>query len=257
MKKKRSVLSKTALLFGAAALLLALSTVGSTRAALNYRSQNFGMEVSVSNIGVSLEENGKTVSSRYYDGKEVREQEALLLNLKEITSGGQIVEAEKLMPGKNYQEELKVTNKGQIDCYVRVTVSRSWSGVDDNGNEIKDTGLAPELIRLNMDDGQAHNGWIVDNSVSGLGKSDSYREQLVLYYTRPLAPGASTESFNETMGIDYRIARELAQETGYENCQAKLEVEVDAVQTHNGADAVKSAWGVDVDIAADGSLSLR
>ena len=34
------------------------------------------------------------------------------------------------------------------------------------------------------------------------------------------------------------------------------EVEVDAVQTHNAVDAIKSAWGVDVNIAQDGTLSL-
>ena len=40
---------------------------------------------------------------------------------------------------------------------------------------------------------------------------------------------------------------------GYRFC---LEAEVDAVQTHNAEDAVKSAWGVDVNIAQDGTLSL-
>ena len=36
-----------------------------------------------------------------------------------------------------------------------------------------------------------------------------------------------------------------------------LEAEVDAVQTHNAEDAIKSAWGVDVNIAPDGTLSLK
>ena len=35
-----------------------------------------------------------------------------------------------------------------------------------------------------------------------------------------------------------------------------LEAEADAVQTHNAAEAIKSAWGVDVNVSEDGSLSL-
>lgn len=261
MKKKSwTFRSKTALLFGAAALLLTLSTVGSTQAALNYRSQNFGMEVSVSNIGVSLEENGKTVSARYYDGKEVTVQEPLLGSLSEITADGTAKAAETLQPGKEYREVLAAANRGEIDCYVRVTVSRSWVKTDGNGSAAeKDTALAPELIRMDMDNGEGYNGWVVDPAASGSETSDAYRERMVLYYTRPLKPGETTEPFNNTIGIDYRILQELIKENGgsYEDRQMKLEAEVDAVQAHNAEDAVKSAWGVDVDIAADGTLSLR
>ena len=35
-----------------------------------------------------------------------------------------------------------------------------------------------------------------------------------------------------------------------------LEAEVDAVQTHNAQDAIKSAWGVDVTIDESGNLNL-
>lgn len=251
-KKSRMFRNKMALLFGAAALLLGLSTVGSTRAALNYRSQNFGMEVSVSNIGVSLEENGAVVGARYYDGGEVTVEEPLLTSLQEIGADGTEKKADQLQPGKNYREVLTATNKGQIGCYVRVTVSRSW--VKDDGT--KDTALAPELIRMNMDDGKAHNGWIVDSGASGSGTPGAYREQMVLYYTKPLEPGESTQSFNETIGIDYRILQELTKENGgsYEDRSIKLEAEVDAVQAHNAKEAIKSAWGVDADIDADGIL---
>ena len=43
----------------------------------------------------------------------------------------------------------------------------------------------------------------------------------------------------------------------YNGYSFNLEVSVDAVQTHNAVDAVKSAWGKDVEIAGDGTLSLR
>lgn len=60
-------LLKPALLLSASAALLLLSTVGSTRAALTYYSENYAVEVTVSSIGVSLLENGEMVSYRNYD----------------------------------------------------------------------------------------------------------------------------------------------------------------------------------------------
>ena len=65
-RKKKSFPVKPALLLGAAGLLLLGSTVGSTRAALTYYSENYSAQVDMSSIGVSLLENGETVSSRDY-----------------------------------------------------------------------------------------------------------------------------------------------------------------------------------------------
>ena len=45
--------------------------------------------------------------------------------------------------------------------------------------------------------------------------------------------------------------------TEYDGAQFVLEATVDAVQTHNAKDAIKSAWGVDVNISDDGALSLE
>ena len=43
----------------------------------------------------------------------------------------------------------------------------------------------------------------------------------------------------------------------YDGYRFNLEAEVDAVQTHNARDAIKSAWGVEVNVADNGTLSLR
>ena len=50
-----------------AVVMLLASAVGSTRAALTYYSENYTAEITVSQIGVSLLENGETVSSRDYN----------------------------------------------------------------------------------------------------------------------------------------------------------------------------------------------
>ena len=43
----------------------------------------------------------------------------------------------------------------------------------------------------------------------------------------------------------------------YNGYTAHIDAEANAVQTHNAVDAIKSAWGIDVTISEDGSLSLR
>ena len=43
----------------------------------------------------------------------------------------------------------------------------------------------------------------------------------------------------------------------YDGVTFNVEAQVDAVQTHNAEDAIKSAWGVDAQISADGTLSLQ
>lgn len=63
-KKKKSFPKKPALVLTAAALLLVGSTVGSTRAALTYYSENYSAQMNMQSIGVSLLENDKVVSSR-------------------------------------------------------------------------------------------------------------------------------------------------------------------------------------------------
>ena len=53
-KKKKSFPKKSALLLTASELLLIGSTVGSTRAALTYYSENYSAQIEMQNIGVSL-----------------------------------------------------------------------------------------------------------------------------------------------------------------------------------------------------------
>lgn len=249
--KKKTYLMKPALLLGASAALLLLSTVGSTRAALTYYSENYAVEVTVSSIGVSLLENGKTISSRDYDGSQWKENSGELLT-------GMLADGEEIVPGKPYEESLSVANSGAIDSYVRVSLYRSWR--DANGET--DTMLSPELIDLSLN--LEGSGWVEDTGAST-------PERLVLYYTRPLLSGQAAPAFCDAIRIDPAVASKVKETTveenaghktitttyAYDGYQFHLEAEVDAVQTHNAQDAIKSAWGVDVEVGADGTLSLR
>lgn len=235
MKKKIPFKKKNIILLAVSALLLCGSVVGSTSAALTYYSENYMAGINTSKIDVSLMENAV-------------ETDVLLENM--------LAENDTLVLGKKYEEEICVVNTGSIDSYVRVILTKSWQ----NAKGEKDATLSPDLINLNL---LSENGWIVDTSATTA-------ERTVLYYKNILPVGASSTNLSDTLSIDPSIATkviETVKETDegkvitfvyeYDGYTAHIDAEADAVQTHNAQEAIKSAWGVDVTIAADGSLSLR
>ena len=248
MKKRKKWMP--VLLLGISVGLLLLSTVGSARAALTYYSENYAMEVTVSSIGVTLEENGQAVSYRNYIEDDWSDSGTgqLLQHMLEETEG-------KLIPGRHYEEALRVTNSGAIDSYVRVILYRSWRDAEGK----KDTELSPDLIGIHLTE---DSGWILDEEAST-------PERLVLYYTKVLPAGSSTPALCDSLSVSPQILSAVTQEVTqtpegkrittayrYDGYRMSLEAEADAVQTHNAVDAVKSAWGVDVAVSGNGDLSL-
>lgn len=247
-KKKKSFPKKPALVLTAAALLLVGSTVGSTRAALTYYSENYSAQMNMQSIGVSLLENDKVVSSRdYVSNNEWKgtSQGTLLTNL--------LGKDETFTPGKKYNEAISVKNSGTIDTFVRVIITKSWQ--DEEGN--KYTNLSPDLIELNF---LTDNGWQI-------AKDQSTTERTVLYYTKAVVAEDSTPALSDTIRIKPSIAKDVTKHVDsntitytykYNGYTFHIDAEVDAVQTHNAKDAIKSAWGVDVNVSDDEtSLSLQ
>ncbi len=248
-KKKKSFPKKPALVLTAAALLLVGSTVGSTRAALTYYSENYSAQMNMQSIGVSLLENDKVVSSRDYVSN----------NEWKGTSKGELLtdllgKDETFTPGKKYNEAISVKNSGTIDTFVRVIITKSWQ--DEEGK--KNTTLSPDLIELNF---LTDNGWQVAKDQSYQSKqSEQYKERTVLYYTKAVAAGDSTPALSDTIRINPSIAKDVTKHVDgntitytykYDGYTFHLDAEVDAVQTHNAKDAIKSAWGVDVNVSDD------
>ena len=103
-----------------------------------------------------------------------------------------------------------------------------------------------------------------------MDESASTTERTILYYTRIVSAGESTTPFTDILTIDQSVAdkvtvEETTDDEGnkvikhiyeYEGYQFHIDAEVNAVQTHNAQDAIKSAWGVDVIVADDGTLRL-
>lgn len=241
MKKKKTAISKkTALLLGAAAVLLLGSTVGSTRAALTYYSENYVAGVEMSSIGITLLENGEKVGERNYDknGEWMENQADLMTKL--------LAENEKIVPGKHYKEELTVSNSGNIDSYVRVIVTKSWT--DKEGKEVPVTTLDPSLINLNIPDG---NGWVEDASARTQERS--------VWYLNGILKAGEEKAFSDYLSISNEIRDKMTDQVStkgsvttrtyvyeYDGYYFRVSISAEAVQTHNAADAVKSAWGIDI-----------
>lgn len=239
-KKKKKFPVKITLILSASALLLVGSTIGSTRAALTYYSDNYSAQVNMDNIGVTLLENGEAVSFNNYGEDDNKTEGKLLSNL--------LGEDKKIAPGKKYDERLSVQNTGNIDTFVRVVLTKSWKDKDGN----KNTALAPELIDLNV---LSQNGW-------EQAEVQSSPERIVLYYTNILPAGEISKDLTDTIRIDSEIvnAKYVSKVTegntiryiyDYDGYTFSIDAEVNAVQTHNAAEAIKSAWGVDATISPD------
>ena len=240
-KRKKSFPKITVLLLAASAVLLVGSGVGSARAALTYYSENYSAQMNMQSIGVSLLENDKVVSSRdYVSNNEWKgtSEGTLLTNL--------LGKDETFTPGKKYNEAISVKNSGTIDTFVRVIITKSWQ--DKEGK--KNPKLSPDLIELNF---LTDNGWQI-------AKDQSTTERTVLYYTKAVAAGDSTPALSDTSRIKPSIAKDVTKHVDdntitytykYNGYTFHIDAEVDAVQTHNAKDAIKSAWGVDVNVSDD------
>lgn len=230
MKKIKQIMFSpkgTLAAFGAAVALLLLSSIGGARAALTYYSENHMTEISTEEIGVTLVENDSEVK----DG-------VLLKNLvpKEKDAEGKEIPG-KLKVGNKYTEKLSVKNSGDIDQYVRVTIYKYWVK-----KGVKQKNLYPGYIDLDIEKA-LKNGWEKD-------KDASTQERTVLYYTKgPLKPD-DTVDFAESLTINPIIMDTVTSQNGitydYQGCEFRVEVEVDAVQTHSAAEAIRSAWGIEV-----------
>lgn len=251
-KIKEFLKSPKATLFLAlvAVALLLTGTIGGSRAALTYFSENYTSRVEMFDIGVSLLENGKKVSWRDYipqsDGKWNENIGVLLEDM--------IDEGEYYQAGQPYREEIAVENSGTIDEYVRVILYKYW--VNEEGEKLRN--MDPSLITLNLVNLTSEGGpWVLD-------EKSTTDERTVLYYNTVLPTGEQTVSLSDSLTIspdvvanaepvvsekvetrDGRQCKVITTTYSINGMKFQLEAEVDAVQTHNAAPAIRSAWGID------------
>ena len=201
-------------LLALAVLLVAGGGFGTTQAALSVRSNPHLTKIETENLLTELMEAGLDGKPAAREGKG-----DLLGDLADLNGRGEF------RLGQQYPRALSVRNNGDLPEYVRVTVYRYWA--DGTGRRVD---LSPELIALGFDESS---GWHVDGEASS-------PERVVMWHERILAPGETSPAFTDTMALDARVATEYAK---YDGLQFHVEAVVDAVQTHNAADAMRSAWG--------------
>lgn len=238
----------TAIGFAGAIVLLAASGIGSTRAALTYYSENYTAQMELKSIGVALVENGTTLVERNgYKEKAKQEEKSLFQNL--------LKDEEEFKIGHAYPEKLTVKNTGNMNEYVRVTVTRYWT--DTEGKKLPN--LSPAYIQIGYND----RDWMKD-------EKQTTQEREIWYYKNLLEPGEESQVLADSITIDDAIVSKVTEtrttkdgvttiEADYVYDQAVFHVkaEVDGVQTHNASDAMKSAWGVDMKIEEDGTIGFQ
>ena len=238
MKFKGTKISKrTVALFAAAIVLLGSGGAMGTRAVPAIQSATFGNEIVLDALNVQLLNDGKEVGAK---------------NVTEDRLFAKM--AETIIPGEKYDSKVSVKNTGAANEYVRVVVRKYWT--DNNG---KNTTVDPSLIELTPAAPEGYSWKAVEKT-----------PEETIYYLNNQIPhdAAAVDLFegiriNEKVVTNGRIVYDEAQKEGgtttvnyryeYDGLKFNVEAEVQAVQTHNAAQAIKSIWGID---PSEGGINL-
>ncbi len=234
MKIKGTKISKRTLaLLAAAVILFGAGGVTGTKAAIGATSRIYKGNLKQDQLNVAVVENGAQLGN-----------DAVLLKSTFPD------ENSKLAPGYPYREEIAAKNtnpSGSADEYIRMVVRKYWKV-----EKAKDVEVNPSDIQLCVGgtEGTIGSGWKENTA-------EATDEMNVYYYSSAVAAGQSTSNLFDTLIVDSEVlSYTIKQETidtgirytyvydfdGYSVC---IEAEAQAVQTHNGKDAIKSIWGVD------------
>ena len=259
------------LLSAVAALLLVTGEIDETRSAFEYESELYKGQVEVKNIGLTLRENGENIATRdnmiqnanLADGTKTNdwyqwdnfERE----NSHGMLQGPVFAQGNYLHLGQPYEEALSVYNSGSIPTYCRMIIRRYWT-YDTPANEDMDDpdrlrgkklSLDPGLIDIKLTD-----NWIEDTTWAD---DNEHPETIVLFYPHILQPGEESLPATSEIIIDGLLATKATQTIttnangtktiktvyDYDGIHFNVEVEAEAVQTHNASPAMISAWGKD------------
>ena len=291
MKIKNTKLSKrTLVLLAVTALVFCGGGFTGTKAALTYFSNDYTAGFELNHLQVHLIENGVDVchdnnKSIYTvhrtDDKVAQEKKPKYKgNLVEYlgyknedahygeAAAYTLGEPGKVEPGRTYKEELCARNGNNVEEYVRVIVRKYW--VDSNDK--KSTVMDPALIKLTYN-GKAYNSgaWTV-NSKEHTVESDTYylkkklgaNKTSALLFNELTIDGVvadlgnkTTTTTKETRGPDNHEVTVITYSYDYDDFTFYIEADVQAIQTHNASDALKSLWGVSNVSAGNGTVTVK
>ena len=191
-------MKKKYMLMAIAAVLLLATMVVGTLAALNTKSEKAIANISIKSVGVTV----------------IKDEPATLAD-------GSKKEPVTIVPGDDIEMQRAVKNNipDGYDVYVKVVIYHSWDKKDGNPVEAE---KADSIYVHNSD-------WLAQYADE---------EQMILYYTKPLAPDQTTSNFMDGILFQESMGNEFA------DAAYTLEYEVTAVQANNAEDAIAAELGV-------------
>lgn len=182
------------------------------------------------------------------------ENDDVLLHEENMTLFSNI--SESFQAGKRYEEVLELMHDGGMDGYVRVAIIKYWA--DKNGNKIND--LDTDLINVEL----GEDNWIMDEVNNTENRIMLYYRQYISYdektspfmYSITIDPSVNT-LYDVTETVDANGNKRIEMAKKYANYKPVIEIIGDAIQTRNAKEAIKSEWGVDVEIINDEIVSVN
>lgn len=256
--KKTKLSKRTMALLVAAGLLFTGGAVTGTRAALNIQSEYYRAHFYLNHLQVHLIENDKDVCDRAGHANDLngdaKTTGELATDLKYEHKVGSDEVLGSVEPGKTYREEIAAENGSDIDEFVRLTVRKYWMEPTEDGSMVKSSTLSPDRIQLMYGGKVGYNtGSWAENAAERTAESSTY------YYKKDLSSGETSALLFDQLKIDADLA-DLGQMTTtetkegnktvytytyqYDGATFYIEADVQAIQTHNVNEAIKSQWGV-------------
>ncbi len=252
-----------ALMVGGAIGSFALSNSG-----LTFESEDYNAWFYLNHLQVHLLENGRDVCEGHNDLDGSKKVSGELVQYLGYHKDGEKAVLGNVEPGMRYKEEIAARNGQDIPIYLRLTVRKYWVVCDEEGHPTdKVPELSPEKIHLSYGEKDYNDSkWF-------LNEKESTSEMKTYYYKTKLTPEKKdTEPLFDSLVLDNKlvekeeVSREKNEETGvttikyrykYDGYAFVIKADVQAVQTHNINDAIKSQWGVDIVTCEGGVLKLK
>ena len=213
-------MKKRAVLISIAVVLVLAAAIGGTLASFNTESQVGTTNIDLDDLKVALAAKvGDEVDVNYMikDGVPGQEEE---------------------LSGYAVTNQLKEEG---YSIYTKVVIDKQWSGADKDELDASMIGLFMNDNILNSSSvGKALNDWIVFSADD---------EQVVMYYTKPLALTEKTTEFLTKIVLDSTM------NNAYANKEADVTVTVYAVQEIAADKSIPAEWGVYPTIDENGVIT--
>lgn len=164
-----------------------------------------------------------------------------------------------LMPGDEVTlpEPLAVTNQDAVNGYVRVTVTKSWATINEDGTYTPVDNLDVNEIALSDLTDVDGCKWIKATSLEEefFGTNAEDPNTYVYYYSEPLMGGTTSQDLLKSVAIQVGLGNEYQNKAILITAVAESVQYVEADGTQEIADlnaaGIESAWGVQVTIDPD------